>query len=147
MTTCPKSGKLSVVGPTGKQRDILRGRSGGMCEICGIAPATNWHHRKNRSQGGKDDLANALHLDGSGTTGCHGHVTDHPAEAYEKGWSVRSGFNPADVPVLLAGRWVLLTNSGHIFTPPAGRDRCPRCGFDMPTQGHRDGCNYQEGTD
>lgn len=27
------------------------------------------------------------------------------------------------------------------FTPPTGPGRCKRCGFHIPTQGHRDGCN------
>lgn len=115
-------------------------RSGGVCERCGVAPATNWHHRKNRSQGGDDTLPNALHLCGSGTTGCHGYVTEHPADSYDKGWSVRRAFDPADVPVYRMGEWVLLTASGGVFVPPRGQDRCPRCGFHTPTQGHRRGC-------
>lgn len=26
------------------------------------------------------------------------------------------------------------------FRPPAGRDRCPACGWHTPTQGHPEGC-------
>jgi len=96
------------------QRDKLRDRSAGMCEICGIAPATNWHHRKNRSQGGGNELSNAMHLCGSGTTGCHGRVTENPAEAYHFGWSVRSGQDPAVVPCWIGWRWVFLRDDGTV---------------------------------
>lgn len=30
------------------------------------------------------------------------------------------------------------------FTPPAGPDRCDECGFHIPTQGHRDGCQQTQ---
>lgn len=105
MTAIPKS-----------QREKLRARSLGVCELCGAAPATNFHHRKNRSQLGGHNLSNALHLCGSGTTGCHGLVTEHPKDAYDNGWSVRSGFNPADVPVKRMGVWVRLHDDGTIET-------------------------------
>ncbi len=127
---------------TSKERERLAARSDGICEKCGVAQATNWHHRKNRSQGGKNNMGNAMHLCGSGNTGCHGYITEHPAESYDKGWSVRSGFNPADVPVLRRGEWAILTEDGFMFLPPTGRDRCVRCGFHTPTQGHRDGCPF-----
>lgn len=121
-------------------RERLWARSGGMCEKCGQAPATNWHHRKNKSQGGRDNLANALALCGSGTTGCHGYVTVEREDAFDKGWAVRRAFDPAETPVYRLEQWVLLTDDGHVFVPPVGRDRCVRCGFDVPTQGHRGGC-------
>ena len=85
-----------------------------MCEICGITPATNWHHRKNRSQGGGNELSNAMHLCGSGNTGCHGRVTENPADAYHYGWSVLSGHNPAEMPVWMGWRWVLLHDDGTV---------------------------------
>jgi hypothetical protein len=127
------------------QRDKLAERSGGNCELCALARATNWHHRKNRSQGGQHTLSNAMHLCGSGTTGCHGMVTESPARAYDRGWSVRSGFDPADVPVVYAGNWALLSDDGTVFRPPTGHGRCVRCGFHVPTQGHRAGCQEKEG--
>jgi hypothetical protein len=98
---------------TAQQRELLTDRSAGFCEICYFAQATNWHHRKNRSQGGGNELSNAMHLCGSGTTGCHGMVTENPALAYENGWSVRSGHDPAEVPVLRHGSdLVLFDNQG-----------------------------------
>lgn len=97
-----------------RERAALKSRSDGICEICGTAPATNFHHRKNRSQLGGNELSNALHLCGSGTTGCHGMVTEHPRDAYNYGWSVRSGFNPAETSVLRMGEWVLLDDEGNL---------------------------------
>ena len=96
-------------------RAKLAERSCGACEICFWYNATNWHHRKNRSQGGDNSLSNAMHLCGSGTTGCHGMVTENPALAYENGWSVRSGHDPAAVPVLRHGSdWVVFDNGGGV---------------------------------
>ena len=101
-----------MTGISKEARITLAVRSGGFCEICYVAPATNWHHRKNRSQGGRNELSNAMHLCGSGTTGCHGRVTENPAEAYQFGWSVRSGQNPAEVPIWMHWRWLYLKDDG-----------------------------------
>ena len=82
----------------------LVARSGGQCELqishqC-LGLATNRHHRQNRSQGGTNELVNILHLCGSGTTGCHGFVTNNPNVAEANGWTVRSHIDPATVPVV-----------------------------------------------
>lgn len=102
-------------------RAALHQRAGSCCERCGIR-ATNFHHRKNRSQGGLNELSNALLLCGSGTTGCHGWITEHPAEAYEMGWSVRSTDDPATRRVRLVYGWVLLDNDGGV-TPAAENEQ------------------------
>lgn len=81
-------------------RKLLRLRSADLCEMCGRRPATDAHHRRNRSQGGTWEITNLLHL-------CHQDhmaVTVNPALACSRGWSVRSTDIPADVPVWLAGR-------------------------------------------
>ena len=96
------------------QRELLLLRSQGVCELCGAAQATNWHHRKNRSQGGGNSLSNAMHLCGSGTTGCHGMVTEHPSDSFDNGWSVKSFANPADIVVKRQGEWVLLDDLGYV---------------------------------
>lgn len=92
-------------------RELLRARSAGTCELCGREPATDAHHRVNRSQGGRWEITNLLHL-------CrreHQHVTVNPAVAYERGWSVRSTNDPAAVPVFLAGHgWSLLRPDGSV---------------------------------
>jgi hypothetical protein len=38
----------------------------------------------------------------------------------------------------------IATGAQLAFTPPAGPDRCPECGWHMPTQGHRDDCSANE---
>ncbi len=100
--------------PTASQRQKLRERSGGVCEVCGAEQATNWHHRKAKSHGRDHRLSNALHLCGSGTTGCHGLITNTRTEWYDNGWLVRSGGNPAMTPVARRGEWVFLTDDGGI---------------------------------
>lgn len=94
-------------------RALVYVRSNGICEVCGQARGTNWHHRKNQGQGGTWDPRNGLHVCGTGTTGCHGHITGHPAASRERGWSVPSWSDPADTPVWLAGHgFVYLTADG-----------------------------------
>lgn len=76
------------------------------------------HHRRMRSHpfAGLHLPANVIDVCGSGSTGCHGYIHEHPAEAYEKGWLVRgtSRVPPVDVPMLTARHgWVLLDNEGN----------------------------------
>jgi hypothetical protein len=98
-----------------KARELLAARSNGICELCSAARATNAHHRKNASQGGQWTPSNLLHLCGSGSTGCHGHVTTHPQVSREQGWSVPSRLDPAETPVWVAWRgWVFLDDTGSI---------------------------------
>ena len=48
-------------------------------------------------------------------------ATVNPALSYERGWSVRSGFDPADVPVWLAGKgWHYLTPDGGVTPATEG---------------------------
>lgn len=92
-----------------KARALLYARSNRACEMCDRARATEAHHRKNRSQGGRWSPENLLHLCGS----CHRQVTVNPALACERGWSVRSHQDPAEVPAWVAGRgWTRLTADG-----------------------------------
>ncbi len=60
-------------------------RSHGICEICHSSPAVHPHHKRMRSQGGKDELANLLHVCGW----CHSMIHEKPALAYEQGWLIR----------------------------------------------------------
>lgn len=92
-------------------REIVRERSGSVCEMCGGARATEVHHRKNRSQGGQWAPANCMHL----CSKDHRHVTTHPQVAREQGWSVPSHRDPADTPVWFAWRgFVFLDDTGNI---------------------------------
>lgn len=92
-----------------KARRIVRDRSGGLCEVCASATAWEWHHRKNRSQGGLWSPENGLHL----CSRDHRWITEHPASSWVKGWSVRGSGDPSITPVFMA-RWgyVLLTEDG-----------------------------------
>lgn len=102
-------------------------RDGDTCQRClrncgqGV---TSRHHRKNRSQGGRTTPANILVLGGTGTTGCHGVITQYPALATAEGFAVPSWADPAQWPVKRYVRteygttrqvWVLLDDGG-LFT-------------------------------
>lgn len=96
-------------------RRMVEERSKGICEGCGKAPATEIHHRRYKSRGGRHEVSNLIHLCGWGNhTGCHG-VAHKGAERI--GWSVSSGvFPPSDIPVLCRGVWVAFDDEGN--APP-----------------------------
>lgn len=106
-----------------RTRENLHLRAGDRCELCG-EHATNAHHRRNRSQGGTDVLSNLMLLCGTGTTGCHGNVTDLPKWAAQFGWTIRGTTRePWEVPVLLHARsfwqpcqWSLLDDEGGVVS-------------------------------
>jgi hypothetical protein len=86
-----------------------------VCEGCGQRPATNIHHRKYASRGGKSEVVNALHLCGMGNVlgaGCHGVA--HSAEGGELGWSCNSWENPKHRPVLYRGTLMWLVDDGRV---------------------------------
>lgn len=125
--TTPGSNPRNTTQVTPATRKALRERALGCCEACGAYGATNAHHRVNASQRGRGTLGNLMLLCGSGTTGCHGRVTEHPAWARSQGLSVGGTFEPCDVPVARWSRFlgaievVLLDDRGGI-TPT---DRAP----------------------
>lgn len=112
-------------------RQVVVLRSGGMCERCGRV-MDDWtpfsvHHRRPRGMGGDkspttNSALNGLNLCGSGTTGCHGWVETHRAEALDLGLLVSRYANPAEVPVLLAHGWVFLDAFGN-YIPTEGPHR------------------------
>jgi hypothetical protein len=124
-------------GPTWKVRELVRERDRERCASCGIsiydARTWSWHHRRNRGQGGSSDPAinspaNLLLLCGDGTTGCHGYITAHPAEARAAGRSVslNARVDPVDVPVMHAVHGLVLLDHEGGFTHTAehpGTDR------------------------
>ena len=86
-------------------------RAGGRCERCGrgVTDGFECHHRKLRSQGGKDDLATCCCL----CTDCHEWAHGNPEAARAAGWIVRRGSDPAKVAVVLHdGRTVRLDPDG-----------------------------------
>jgi len=106
---------------------LVRERSGGHCEVRLYAvcqgQATNWQHRKNRSQHGGWSASNGIHVCGSGTTGCHGCITENPAASAERGWTVWSWQEPAETAALLhtvhyGHAYVLLDDAGCYALAP-----------------------------
>lgn len=96
-------------------------RAGGWCEICGTSiwrEAYEVHHRRLRSQGGTDGLANLLALC-PGPGGCHRRVHDNPEWGYANGWLVHSWADPAAVPVLIASQ-----RAEVLLLPDGGYGRC-----------------------
>jgi len=66
---------------------LVEFRSRGNCECgrgCGLRGAAA-HHRKRRSQGGPNTLANLLWL----ADACHAHVHANPSESYDAGLLIR----------------------------------------------------------
>jgi 5-methylcytosine-specific restriction endonuclease McrA len=98
-------------------------RDGANCLRCGrplyYYPASV-HHRLRRSAGTKeqvDRLANLTTVCGSGTTGCHREIHNHPTESYATGWLIRRGDDtPDQIPLTdLAGRRFFLTDDGTVI--------------------------------
>lgn len=79
---------------------------------------SNRDHRKNRSQGGWTVASNLQILGGTGTTGCNGWATSHPALAVAEGWACPSWAEPAEWPARRAVDgalvWVLYDDAGGI---------------------------------
>jgi Asp/Glu/hydantoin racemase len=72
------------------------------------------HHRQRRA-GGIHTAANLMHLCGSGTTGCHGWITAHPALSRAAGWIVSAYSDPSVEPVRYRCKfWAWLTEDGRI---------------------------------
>jgi hypothetical protein len=86
-------------------------RDGGRCVRCGdgLVEGFECHHRRLRSQGGRDELSNLIAL----CSDCHGWAHGHPAEAQLAGWIVVSGTGPLAMPVRYAdGTRRLLCDDG-----------------------------------
>lgn len=78
-------------------------RDDGRCLKC-LGAATDVHHRKIRGMGGSKTLnipANLICL----CRQCHDYIHSHPDESYTSGFLVRSGYDPADVPVWMGQQW------------------------------------------
>lgn len=112
---------MSRTNPTRETHRLTARRDHYRCLRCGNELDHIWsghslHHRHMRSHPfrGLHLPANLIHLCGSGTTGCHGWVHNHPKTAMEYGWIVSMGEDhPETVPVWDAHRgWLLLDNQG-----------------------------------
>lgn len=85
-------------------RDAVYLRDGQRCAMCGgyiHFGDLEVHHRKPRSQGGQDDMANLIALHGGfSITSCHAKVHAHPRASYRHGFLVPSFADPQEWPVL-----------------------------------------------
>ena len=122
-------------------RQIVAERSNGTCELklpgC-QGRATNYQHRKRKGHCDRDERwapSNALHVCGSGTTGCHGYIHANPAEAEMEGWEVRSWDTPGEIPVRLWFGYVLLDDAGD----------WTNLGAERPIRHHVEGCPWWHG--
>ncbi len=121
---------MTAVSPAVRETVLIR--AGYVCERC-YGPLDGVHgyslqHRAARRMGGSKlahlgDPTNLLALDGSGVTGCHGWVEDHPAEAYSLGLALRTGWNPDQTPYCdVHGRWwLLIDDTKREIQPPWGQ--------------------------
>jgi hypothetical protein len=120
-TPLPRTSSLACnAGPNAKARKPKRARDTGpdKATVIAVLERDGWqcvkyggaahgrrgvdysvHHRKLRSQGGDNGLANLITLCGSGTTGDHGWCHANPAAARDGGWIVRGVDDPLLVPV------------------------------------------------
>ena len=96
---------------------LVHQRANGYCEKCGgnADDGMALHHRKLKSRGGKDSVANLIWVHHK----CHNTGTDsihlNPAEAEHKGWMVGSWQDPDETPIYLPdGSIVLLNEDGTI---------------------------------
>ena len=97
-------------------RDQIDRRANGMCEKCGLpALVVQHHHRRPRGAGGSKAAdtntasnAIAVHPD------CHDWIESNREDALHYGWLVRQGHNPAEMPVWIGWRWVLLCDDGTV---------------------------------
>lgn len=85
-------------------KPVVARRQGWHCLRCGRNTHGDWwpghstHHRKSR-RFHDDSPENLVRLCGSGTTGCHGWVHEHPAEAERLGYILPSWRDPLNAPV------------------------------------------------
>lgn len=94
--------------PTEQVRDLTMRRDRYRCVRCGKpldSTMASLHHRRLRSHPfeGLHNPSNLIWLCGSGTTGCHGWVHAHPAEAETDGYIVHAWDDPKTVPVTYHG--------------------------------------------
>lgn len=118
---------MSGAFPPAVVKAVFHDRDQGRCFRCGRGlhwgdRGLGWsaHHRAPRGAGGSrvawvSSAANCLIVCGTGTTGCHGWIEAHRAEALEHGWLIlRNSIQRADeVPALRHdGVLVVLTTTG-----------------------------------
>jgi len=116
-------------GPDPATRELVLARDGWRCVCCGrsvIGQQYSLQHRKRRSHGGTNSPVNLITVLGSGITGCHWRIDSRADPADElNGYTVRSGQDPALVPVRVFGARVWARPDGtwaHEPPPPPGEE-------------------------
>ena len=105
-----------MTGFSPKVREQITRRADGLCERCGNpALVVQHHHRRPRGAGGSkasdtNVASNAL----VACVPCHSWIEANRDEALHWGWLVRQGHPPAEVPVWIGWRWVLLKDDGTV---------------------------------
>ena len=109
-----KTAKTAEPDPiTPEVRTIVRKRSKGLCELCGIT-GQHMHHRQLR-RAGDHSAANIVHL----CFLCHRRAHGHPDWALSTGWLVSQYDTAAHTPLLLHNEWVLLDRDGQVTPAPS----------------------------
>ncbi|NIL77656.1 hypothetical protein RhoFasB10_03805 [Rhodococcus sp. B10] len=104
-------------------KSVVRQRSGGLCERCGLDWAVQDHHRRARGMGGtRRASTNAASGCLAVCLRCHNRIESARADALQHGWLVPQHKEPADVPVLYRGQLVLLDDAGGIEYLPGVPD-------------------------
>lgn len=109
-------------------RKIVWARDGHYCQMCGrsiVNVSSNTHHRINRGAGGSALLERPsllIRACGTGTTLCHGWITENPTEAKRLGWQLPKNnpdIDPTQEPILTIHGWVLLDDEGGRTSVPS----------------------------
>ena len=97
-------------------------RSGGYCEVRASGcwdEASQLHHRRPRGMGGsRSPVTGSASNAAACCVQCHAWAESHRELAMDRGWIVRQGADPREIPVYRYRRWVLLDDEGGIT--PAG---------------------------
>jgi hypothetical protein len=112
VTPATRAGRATLIA----SRPVVLARAAGRCECCGVPlTAVHVHHRRPRRAGGSRDPqtnapSNLLAL----LPACHERWESQRAEAVRRGLVLAANADPLMTPVLLAGQWVLLDDSGNL---------------------------------
>lgn len=127
----PPSRRPKDTGPDRTTRDLIKLRDEWRCCVCGESVydrQVSIHHRRNRGSGGTRDAAvnrpsNLLLVCGTGSTGCHGDLTDNRQRdvALDAGWivSTNSTDEPINVPVHHAVHGLIYLDDEGDWSPVA----------------------------
>lgn len=105
-----------MTGFSPKVRGIIRERSDGYCEYCGLARGVEIHHRRPRAMGGTNqkstnEASNGLLL----CSGCHRWAEAHRTDALLVGVLLLQIQSPLKAAVLYRGQYVFLDDLGNLM--------------------------------